>query len=32
MRVGDWRILYEIYEDQVVILVVQIGHRREVYR
>ncbi len=31
-RVGDYRILAEIKEDVVTILVVEIGHRREIYR
>jgi mRNA interferase RelE/StbE len=31
-RVGDYRILCDIQDNRVVILVVQIGHRREVYR
>ena len=32
IRVGDYRVLYEILEEKVVILVVEIGHRREIYR
>ena len=32
LRVGDYRILYHIHDDIVVILVVRVGHRREVYR
>ena len=31
-RVGDWRIIAKIKDDHLVILVVSIGHRREVYR
>jgi mRNA interferase RelE/StbE len=32
VRVGEYRVLYEI-EDQVLsVLVIRIGHRREVYR
>jgi mRNA interferase RelE/StbE len=31
-RVGDYRILAEIKDDVVTILVVEIGHRREIYR
>ena len=31
-RVGDYRIIYEIHEDTSVILVLKIGHRKEVYR
>ncbi len=30
-RVGDYRILAEIQEEKVVILVLEIGHRRDVY-
>jgi len=32
IRSGDYRIIYEIHEDRVVILVVKIGHRKDVYR
>ncbi len=31
-RVGDYRIIANIEDDHVRILVVRIGHRREVYR
>ena len=31
-RVGDYRLICEIQEQRVVILVVKIGHRREIYR
>lgn len=31
IRVGDWRILYEVREQEVVVLVVRIGSRGEVY-
>lgn len=30
-RVGDYRIIAEIEDDRVVILVLTVGHRREVY-
>jgi mRNA interferase RelE/StbE len=32
LRVGDHRVLYEIRNDELVILVIRIGHRREIYR
>jgi mRNA interferase RelE/StbE len=31
-RVGDYRILYTIENDEMLILVVKVGHRRDVYR
>jgi mRNA interferase RelE/StbE len=31
-RVGDWRIIVEIQDKQLVVLVIEVGHRREVYR
>jgi mRNA interferase RelE/StbE len=30
-RVGDWRILYKIRKKELVILILTIGHRRDVY-
>ncbi len=32
LRQGDYRILYEIHDHVLLIIVVRIGHRREVYR
>ncbi len=31
-RVGDYRLICKIEHERIVILVLQIGHRREVYR
>ena len=31
-RVGDYRIICSIEQDRLVVLVLRIGHRREVYR
>jgi len=31
-RVGDYRVLYEILQDEQILVIHQIGHRREVYR
>jgi mRNA interferase RelE/StbE len=32
LRVGEWRIIYEVQQDRVVIIVLKIGLRKEVYR
>jgi len=32
VRVGDYRMVYEIHGDRLVILVVKIGHRKDVYK
>lgn len=32
IRVGDYRIIYQVRDDRLWILVVRVGHRREVYR
>jgi mRNA interferase RelE/StbE len=32
LRVGNWRVAYQIDGGQLIILVVRIGNRREVYR
>ena len=32
LRIGDYRIVYQIREQVLLILVVRVGHRREVYR
>ena len=32
IRQGDYRIIYEIIEERVVIVVIKIGHRRDVYK
>ena len=32
IRVGDYRIIYEVHSDILVIMVLKIGHRKEVYR
>lgn len=32
VRTGDYRIVYQVEEEVLTVLVVRIGHRREVYR
>ena len=31
-RISDYRLIYRIYEDEILILILTIGHRREVYK
>jgi mRNA interferase RelE/StbE len=31
IRVGDWRVGYEIYDETRVVRIVTVGHRREFY-
>jgi mRNA interferase RelE/StbE len=32
IRIGDYRVIYRVEKRRVVIVIVRIGHRREVYR
>lgn len=32
LRIGDWRVMYDIQEDKLIIIVMKIGLRGEVYR
>ncbi len=32
IRVGDYRILYDVYDNDKVIYVLRIGHRKDIYR
>lgn len=32
IRVGAYRVIYEIHDDALLILVVTVGHRKDVYR
>jgi mRNA interferase RelE/StbE len=31
LRVGDYRVLYEVFDEQVLVTVVRVAHRRAVY-
>ncbi|HVR30481.1 MAG TPA: type II toxin-antitoxin system RelE/ParE family toxin [Thermoanaerobaculia bacterium] len=31
LRVGDWRAVYQLLQDERIVLVLRLGHRREVY-
>ncbi|MGL5929541.1 MAG: type II toxin-antitoxin system RelE family toxin, partial [Dermatophilaceae bacterium] len=32
VRVGDYRVIYTIHDDVLLVVVVTLGHRRDVYR
>ena len=32
IRVGDYRVIYQIRDSQLIVLVVKVGNRRDVYR
>jgi len=32
VRVGDHRIVYQVIDNRLLVLVIDIGHRREIYR
>ncbi len=32
IRIGDYRVIYTIHDDRLLILVIEIGHRGDVYR
>lgn len=32
IRVGNYRVIYEIHDDRLLIVVVCVGHRQDVYR
>ncbi len=32
IRIGDYRVVYEVRRDRLVVIVIKIGHRGEVYR
>jgi len=32
LRVGDWRIIYTLRHEVLTVVVVRVGHRREIYQ
>ena len=32
VRVGDYRIVYDVHDDELIVLVIRIRHRKDVYR
>ena len=32
IRIGDYRIIYEIEDDKIIVTVVSVGHRKDIYK
>lgn len=32
IRAGDYRVIYDIYEREIVISILKLGHRKDIYR
>ena len=32
LRIGDFRVIYEVRENEVIVYVIEVGHRKEIYR
>ena len=32
VRIGDYRVIYSVYEQRLLIEIVRVGHRKDVYR
>lgn len=32
LRIGDWRVLYDVEDDRLIVLVLQIGSRGDIYK
>lgn len=32
LRVGNYRVIYDILDQKLVILIIKVGHRRDIYR
>ena len=32
IRVGDYRVVYDVLDEAIIVLVLRIGHRKDVYR
>lgn len=32
IRIGDFRVIYNIIDSELIVLVIDVGHRREIYR
>lgn len=31
LKVGDYRVVYDLYDDELVVWVIKLGHRKQVY-
>jgi len=32
LRVGDYRVIYDLWQGELIVVVIRVAHRREVYR
>jgi len=32
IRVGQYRVVYEVFDDRVIVIVLKVGHRKDIYR
>ncbi|MCD6422841.1 MAG: type II toxin-antitoxin system RelE/ParE family toxin [Elusimicrobia bacterium] len=32
LRVGDYRVIYEVYPKEKTVLIIRVGHRKDIYR
>ncbi len=32
LRIGDWRVLYDVYDEDRVVLILRVGNRKDIYR
>lgn len=32
IRVGDYRVIYEIFDDRIIVEILKVGHRKDVYK
>jgi mRNA interferase RelE/StbE len=32
LRVGDYRVIYTVHKDKLIVYIIDLGHRREIYR
>ena len=32
IRVGQYRVVYEVFDDRVILIVLKVGHRKDIYK